>query len=302
VNEQVAEGSIPLRFAWLSIAAAVVTIAIKSIAYLMTGSVGLLSDALESLVNLAGAVMALAMLIVAGRPEDEDHAHGHGKAEYFSSGFEGGLIAIAALGIAAAAIDRLITPRALHQLGAGLAVSFGAALINLVVALVLRRAAKKHRSVTLEASGHHLMTDVWTSLGVLVGVGLVMLSGKTWLDPVVALVFAVNIFVTGFRIVKESVLGLMDASLPPDEMEKIRATLKGFESDKVKYHALRTRRAGTKRFATMHLLVPGAWSVQEGHDLVEQIEDALHAQLPGFSVVIHVEPIEDPAAWADQAL
>jgi len=302
VNERVAEGSVPLRFAWLSIAAAVVTIAIKSIAYLMTGSVGLLSDALESLVNLAGAVMALAMLTVAGRPEDEDHAHGHGKAEYFSSGFEGGLIAIAALGIAAAAIDRLITPRELHQLGAGVAVSFGAALINLAVALVLMRAAKKHRSVTLEASGHHLMTDVWTSLGVLVGVGLVMLSGKAWLDPIVALVFAANIFITGFKIVRESVFGLMDASLPPDEMEKIRATLKGFESDEVQYHALRTRRAGTKRFATMHLLVPGAWSVQQGHDLVEQIEDALHDQLPGFSVVVHVEPIEDPAAWADQAL
>jgi cation diffusion facilitator family transporter len=302
VNERIAEGSVPLRFAWLSIAAAVVTIAIKSIAYLMTGSVGLLSDALESLVNLAGAVMALAMLTVAGRPEDEDHAHGHGKAEYFSSGFEGGLIAIAALGIAAAAVDRLITPRELHQLGAGVAVSFGAALINLAVALVLLRASKKHRSVTLEASGHHLMTDVWTSLGVLVGVGLVMISGKAWLDPIVALVFAVNIFITGFRIVKDSVLGLMDASLPPDEMEKIRATLKGFESDEVQYHALRTRRAGTKRFATMHLLVPGAWSVQKGHDLVEQIEDALHAQLPGFSVVVHVEPIEDPAAWADQTL
>ncbi|MFA6957405.1 MAG: cation diffusion facilitator family transporter [Thermoanaerobaculia bacterium] len=302
MNERIAEGSVPLRFAWLSIAAAVVTIAIKSIAYLMTGSVGLLSDALESLVNLAGAVMALAMLTVAGRPEDEDHAHGHGKAEYFSSGFEGGLIAIAALGIAAAAVDRLITPRELHQLGAGVAVSFGAALINLAVALVLLRASKKHRSVTLEASGHHLMTDVWTSLGVLVGVGLVMISGKAWLDPIVALVFAVNIFITGFRIVKDSVLGLMDASLPPDEMEKIRATLKGFESDEVQYHALRTRRAGTKRFATMHLLVPGAWSVQKGHDLVEQIEDALHAQLPGFSVVVHVEPIEDPAAWADQTL
>jgi cation diffusion facilitator family transporter len=302
VREDTAHGGVPLRYAWLSIAAAVVTIAIKSIAYVMTGSVGLLSDALESLVNLAGAVMALAMLTVAGRPEDEDHAHGHGKAEYFSSGFEGGLIVIAALGIAAAAIDRLLTPRELHQLGAGLAVSLGAALVNLVVALVLRRAAKTHRSVTLEASGHHLMTDVWTSLGVLVGVGLVIVSGKSWLDPVVALVFAANIFVTGFRIVKESVLGLMDASLPAEEMEMIRATLRGFESDDVRYHALRTRRAGTKRFATMHLLVPGAWSVQKGHDLVEQIEGALHDALPGFSVVIHLEPIEDPAAWEDQAL
>ncbi|MBI2215435.1 MAG: cation transporter [Acidobacteria bacterium] len=302
MSEDTAHGGVPLRYAWLSIAAAIVTITIKSIAYVMTGSVGLLSDALESLVNLAGAVMALAMLTVAGRPEDEDHAHGHGKAEYFSSGFEGGLIVIAALGIAAAAVDRLITPRELHELGAGIAVSFSAALINLAVALVLLRAAKKHNSVTLEASGHHLMTDVWTSLGVLVGVGLVIVSGSSWLDPVVALVFAANIFRTGWRIVSASVSGLMDASLPAEELETIRAALKNFENDRVRYHALRTRRAGTKRFATMHLLVPGAWSVQKGHDLVEEIERTLRNALPGFSVVIHLEPIEDPAAWEDQTL
>lgn len=292
----------PLKYAWLAIAAAVVTIAIKSAAYLMTGSVGLLSDALESLVNLAGAVMALAMLTVAGRPEDEDHAYGHGKAEYFSSGFEGGLIAIAALGIAAAAIDRLITPRELHQLGVGLAVSFSAALVNLGAALVLLRASKKHRSVTLEASGHHLLTDVWTSLGVLAGVGLVLISGKTWLDPVVALVFAANIFVTGWRIVTESVRGLMDAALPAAEITAIKSVLERFESEEVRYHALRTRRAGTLRFVTMHVLVPGAWSVKQGHDLVDRIEGELHEALPSLSITIHIEPIEDPAAWADQAL
>ncbi|MGK2860209.1 MAG: cation diffusion facilitator family transporter [Thermoanaerobaculia bacterium] len=292
----------PLKFAWLAIAAAVVTITIKSIAYLMTGSVGLLSDALESLVNLAGAVMALAMLTVAGRPEDDDHAHGHGKAEYFSSGFEGGLIIIAALGIAAAAVDRLITPRELHQLGIGLAVSFTAALVNLAAALILRRAAKTHHSVTLEASSHHLLTDVWTSLGVLAGVGLVLVSGKTWLDPVVAIVFAVNIFITGWRIVADSVHGLMDASLPADEMDKIKAILARYETEKVRYHALRTRRAGTMRFVTMHVLVPGAWSVKQGHDLVDTIEVELHEALPSISVITHLEPIEDPAAWADQAL
>lgn len=292
----------PLKYAWLAIAAAVVTIAIKSIAYLMTGSVGLLSDALESLVNLAGAVMALAMLTVAGRPEDEDHAYGHGKAEYFSSGFEGGLIAIAAIGIAAAAVDRLITPRELHQLGIGLVVSFSAALVNLGVALVLLRASKKHRSVTLEASGHHLLTDVWTSLGVLAGVGLVLISGKAWLDPVVALVFAANIFVTGWRIVAESVRGLMDAALPTEEIARIKAVLARFETEEVRYHALRTRRAGTLRFVTMHVLVPGAWSVKQGHDLVDTIERELHEALPSLSIIIHIEPIEDPAAWADQAL
>ncbi|MCM2314460.1 MAG: cation diffusion facilitator family transporter [Thermoanaerobaculia bacterium] len=292
----------PLKYAWIAIAAAVATIAIKSTAYLLTGSVGLLSDALESLVNLAGAVMALAMLTVAGRPEDEDHAYGHGKAEYFSSGFEGGLIAIAALGIAAAAIDRLITPRELHQLGIGLAVSFSAALVNLGAALVLLSASKKHRSVTLEASGHHLLTDVWTSLGVLAGVGLVFISGKVWLDPIVALVFAANIFVTGWRIVTESVRGLMDASLPAEEIARIKSVLARFETDEVRYHALRTRRAGTLRFVTMHVLVPGAWSVKQGHDLVDTIERELHEALPSLSIIIHIEPIEDPAAWADQGL
>lgn len=292
----------PLKYAWLAIAAAVVTIAMKSTAYVMTGSVGLLSDALESLVNLAGAVMALAMLNVAGRPEDEDHAHGHGKAEYFSSGFEGGLIVIAALGIAAAAVDRLITPRELHQLGVGLAVSFCAAIVNLVAALVLRRAAKAHRSVTLEASSHHLLTDVWTSIGVLAGVGLVLISGKTWLDPVVAIIFAVNIFFTGWRIVTDSVHGLMDVSLPSSEIEQIRAILGRYESEDVRYHALRTRRAGTRRFVTMHVLVPGEWSVKQGHDLVETIEVELHEALPSLSVITHIEPIEDPVAWADQSL
>ncbi len=294
--------SVPLRYAWLAIAAAVVTIAIKSTAYVLTGSVGLLSDALESLVNLAGAVMALSMLTVAGRPEDEDHAHGHGKAEYFSSGFEGGLIVIAALGIAAAAVDRLITPRELHQLGIGLAVSFSAAVVNLGAAIVLLRAARKHRSVTLEASGHHLLTDVWTSLGVLAGVGLVLLSGKTWLDPVVAIVFSVNIFVTGWRIVTDSVHGLMDASLPPAEIEQIKEILTRYETDVVRYHALRTRRAGTRRFVTMHVLVPGVWSVKQAHDLVETMERELHEALPSLSVTTHIEPIEDPAAWADQTL
>jgi cation diffusion facilitator family transporter len=291
-----------LRYAWLAIAAAVVTIAIKSTAYVMTGSVGLLSDALESLVNLAGAVMALSMLTVAGRPEDEDHAHGHGKAEYFSSGFEGGLIVIASFGIAAAAVDRLITPRELHQLGIGLVVSFSAALVNLGAAIVLLRASRKHRSVTLEASGHHLLTDVWTSLGVLAGVGLVLLSGKTWLDPVVAIVFSVNIFVTGWRIVTSSVHGLMDASLPPAEIEQIKAILTRYETDVVRYHALRTRRAGTRRFVTMHVLVPGVWSVKQAHDLVETMERELHEALPSLSVTTHIEPIEDPAAWADQVL
>lgn len=302
MSEKHSHTGVPLKFAWLAIAAAVVTIAMKSTAYVMTGSVGLLSDALESLVNLAGAVMALAMLTVAGRPEDEDHAHGHGKAEYFSSGFEGGLIVIAALGIAAAAIDRLITPRELHQLGVGLAVSFCAAIVNLVAALVLRREAKAHRSITLEASSHHLLTDVWTSIGVLAGVGLVMISGKTWLDPVVAIVFAVNIFVTGWRIVTDSVHGLMDASLPLGELEQIKTILARYETEEVRYHALRTRRAGTRRFVTMHVLVPGEWSVKRGHDLVETIEVELHETLPSLSVITHIEPIEDPAAWADQSL
>jgi len=290
------------RFAWLSIAAAIATIALKAFAYLLTGSVGLLSDALESFVNLAGALMALAMLSLAARPPDANHAYGHGKAEYFSSGVEGGLILIAAISIGVAAVDRLLHPRPLEQLGLGLTISVVASAVNLGVSLVLMRAAKQYDSITLKANAHHLMTDVWTSAGVLVGVGAVALTGWLWLDPVVALAVAANIVWTGARIVHASILGLMDTALPADELAAIIAVLERYAGENVKYHALRTRQAGPRRFVSVHVLVPGAWTVMRGHDLLEQIEADMRAALPLVSVLTHLEPLEDPAAHNDLEL
>ena len=290
------------RYAWLSIAAAIATMALKGVAYLLTGSVGLLSDALESLVNLAGALMALAMLSVAARPPDEDHAHGHGKAEYFSAGAEGALIVIAAISIGVAAVDRLMHPRPLEQVGLGLAVSVVAALLNLAVALVLLRAAKANRSATLQASAHHLLTDVWTTAGVLVGVAAVAFSGWLPLDPIVALAVAANIVWTGGRIMRDSVAGLMDASLPLAEQRVLRQLLDGYAPQGIDYHALRTRRAGAHRFVSVHVLVPPDWTVQRGHDLLEQIEAEIRRALPPVTVLTHLEPLGDPAAMADQDL
>lgn len=290
------------RFAWLSIAAAVATMLLKTVAWRLTGSVGLLSDALESLVNLAGALMALAMLSVAARPPDEDHPHGHGKAEYFSAGVEGSLIVIAAVSIAVAAVDRLLHPRALEQLGLGLAVSVAASLVNLGVALVLLRAARVNRSVTLQANAHHLLTDVWTSAGVLVGVGAVALTGWPRLDPIVALAVAANIVWTGGRIVLESVGGLMDAALPEHEVAVLRRLLDAYASQGIEYHALRTRRAGALRFVSVHVLVPPDWSVQRGHDVLEQIEGEIRRALPPVTILTHLEPLGDPLAMDDQHL
>ncbi len=290
------------RYAWLSIGAALATIGLKVGAYRITGSVGLLSDAAESLVNLAGAVMALAMLTVAARPADEDHMYGHGKAEYFSSGVEGTLILLAAAGIALAAVGRLIAPVPLEQLGLGLAVSVVAGLINLVVAVVLRRAGRRHRSITLEANAHHLLTDVWTSIGVLVGVGLVALTGWIRLDSLVALAVAANIAVAGTSIVRRSVHGLMDVALPAPEQATIRAVLAGHMHQGIQYHALRTRQAGARRFASLHVLVPGDWSVQRGHGLLERIEADLRAAVPNLIVFTHLEPLDDPRSWDDTEL
>jgi cation diffusion facilitator family transporter len=287
------------RFAWLSIGAALATMGLKTLAWWLTGSVGLLSDALESLVNLAGAVMALSMLTVAARPPDEDHAYGHGKAEYFSAGFEGALILIAAASIAYAAIGRLMDPRPLEQVGIGLAVSVVASAVNLGTALVLRRAAREHRSATLDANAHHLLTDVWTSAGVLIGVGLVVLTGWLVLDPIIALAVAANIVVTGWRIMRSSVAGLMDAALPADEQRTVRGILDGYASDGIEYHALRTRQSGAQRFVSVHVLVPPEWSVQQGHDLAERIESDIRKALRPINVLTHIEPLGDPAAMND---
>ncbi len=290
------------RFAWLSIAAALVTIGLKTAAYLLTGSVGLLSDAVESVVNLVGGIMALAMLTIAAKPADEDHAYGHSKAEYFSSGVEGGLIFVAALSIAIAACQRLIIPKPLEAVGPGIIVAVVAALVNLGVALVLLRAGRRHNSITLEANAHHLLTDVWTSAGVVVGVGLVALTDWQWLDPVVALLVAANILYTAIGILRRSVLGLMDTALSAADQTVVRKMLERHGSDGVQFHALRTRQAGARKFVSMHVLVPGEWTVHRGHDLLERIEADIRHALPGTTVFTHLESLEDPASWDDQTL
>lgn len=290
------------RFAWLSVAAALATLALKFAAYWFTGSVGLLSDALESLVNLAGALMALAMLTVAARPPDDDHNFGHNKAEYFSSGVEGSLILVAAAGIAVTAIPRLLSPRPLGNIGIGLGIAVVASLMNLGVGLTLLRAGRKHGSITLEADAHHLLTDVWTSVGVLVAVGLVALTGWQQLDPIVALLVAANITWTGVRILRASVAGLMDTALPPAELAQIQTVLNRYQAQGVEFHALRTRKAAARRFIAIHVLVPGSWSVQQGHQLLEAVETELHAALPQLTVSTHLEPLGDPVAYQDDGL
>ncbi|MBC7875766.1 MAG: cation transporter [Anaerolineales bacterium] len=290
------------RFAWLSIGAAVITISLKAIAYLLTGSVGLLSDALESLVNLIGAVMALAMLTIAARPADEDHAYGHSKAEYFSSGVEGTLILIAAASIVIAAIPRLIIPKPLEQVGLGLGVSIAASLVNLIVALILLRASKQYNSITLEANSNHLMTDVWTSVVVLAGVGVVELTGWERLDPIVAFLVAANIIWSGVRIVRMSALGLMDTALSTDEQNLVRSKLEPHMKNGVQYHALRTRQSGSRKFVSLHVIVPGRWTVQRGHRLLESIEADIRSVLQSVTIFTHLESLSDPASWDDTDL
>jgi len=288
------------RFAWVSIAAALVTIVLKTAAYVITGSVGLLSDAVESVVNLIGGVMALAMLTVAARPADEDHAYGHGKAEYFSSGVEGGLILVAAVSIAVAAVTRLLTPKPLEAIGVGLVVSAAASVINLGVALLLLRVGRRHSSITLEANAHHLLTDVWTSVGVIAGVGLVALTKWLWLDPIVALLVAANIVWTGVGIVRRSIGGLMDVALSAGDMTAVRKILEAHEQTGIQFHALRSRQAGARRFVSVHVLVPGDWTVQRGHEFLDKIEAEIRGVLPDSVVFTHLESLDDPASWDDE--
>ena len=294
--------SSPTRFAWLSIAAALVTISLKTTAYHITGSVGLLSDAVESLVNLLGGIMALAMLTLAAKPADEDHDYGHTKAEYFSSGVEGSLILLAAVSISFAAIPRLLAPQPLQGLGMGLLVSVAASVVNLVVALLILRAGRKHNSIALEANAHHLLTDVWTSVSVLAGVGLVALTRWNWLDPVVALLVAANIVWTGVSIVRRSIGGLMDAALAPADVATVRQVLAGYEKSGIQFHALRSRQSGARKFISMHVLVPGDWTVQRGHELLDQIEADISRSLTNAVVFTHLESLDDPASWDDETL
>jgi cation diffusion facilitator family transporter len=290
------------RFAWLSIGAALVTMALKTAAWQLTGSVGLLSDAMESLVNLLAAGMTLLMLTLAARPADEDHAYGHSKAEYFASTVEGALILVAAVAIGWTAVARLLHPRAIEQAGLGLAVSTGASLINLGVARILFRVGHRHRSIALEADAQHLMTDVWTSAGVLLGIGVVALTGWAVLDPLVALAVAGNIVWTGVQLIRRSALGLLDTALPVAERTALQQVLERHASAEVRFHAIRTRQAGARRFLSMHVLVPGDWTVARGHRLLEEIEAEVRAALPGATVLTHLEAMEDPTSWQDQEL
>ena len=287
------------RYAWLSIATAVFTIGLKAAAYWMTGSVGLLSDALESGVNLVTAVLALIILTIAALPPDEEHEYGHSKAEYFAGGIEGSLILVAALVIGFTAVQRLFSPQPLMQVGLGLIVSVVATLGNGITALALLRVGQRHNSLTLTANAQHLLTDVWTSVGVIVGVLAVSVTGWHWLDPVLALLVALHIVRSGVLLVGTAVNGLMDSSLPAEEVAKVRAVLESYHSEEVQYHALRTRQSGAHRFVSVHVQVPGEWSVQRGHTLLESIERDLRQAVAPVSVFTHLEPVEDPVSWED---
>ncbi len=290
------------KYAWLSIGAALTTILLKGIAWWLTDSVGLLSDAIESFVNLAGALMALGMLSVAARPADDNHAYGHTKAEYFSSAFEGFLILGAAVWIAVEAVERLRNPRPVQAAFVGLAVAVVATIVNLVTARILMAVGRNARSIALEADAHHLFTDVWTSIGVIAGVALVWQTGWLWLDPMIALLVAANIIRTGWHLMRRSASGLMDASLPDSQLKQIESILNSYRQEGLEFHALRTRQAGARAFITLHVLVPGAWTVQHGHDWSERIEADLRTALPGVHVTTHLEPIEDPVSHSDKDL
>ncbi|MBO1030774.1 cation transporter [Tessaracoccus sp. SD287] len=287
------------KYAWLSIAAALATIFLKGAAWQITGSVGLLSDAAESLVNLVAAVVALIALTVAMRPPDKNHHFGHSKAEYFSAGTEGLMIIVAAGVIIVSSVQRFLAPQPLEQVGVGLLISVVASVINGLVGMVLIRVGRAHRSMTLVADGKHLWTDVVTSIGVIIGVGLVWVTKWDRLDAIVAFAVAINILFTGWKLLRDSTEGLMDISLPKEQNALLRDTLDRFRSEEIDFHAYRTRESGHRRFMECHMLVPGEWTVQQGHDAIEDITDALHEVMPELRVLIHLEPIEDPRSYED---
>lgn len=287
------------RFAWLSIGASILTIILKSGAYLLTNSVGFLSDAVESLVNLMAGIMALAMLTIAARPADESHAYGHSKAEYFASTTEGILILVAAGGIISAAVRRLLAPQPLEQLGIGLAVSAVAAAVNFAAARVLLRAGRRENSITLEADARHLMTDVWTSAGVITGVGIVALTGWGTLDPIIAILVGLNIVWTAYQLLHRSVAGLMDASLPEEEQKIIERVMSKYRERGVAFHALRTRQSAARRFVSVHMLVPGAWTLHDAHHVAENFEGDIRRELHEAIVHTHLEPVDDEISMRD---
>ena len=289
----------PTFYAWLSVATAVVTIALKFAAWYITGSVGLLSDAIEGVVNIVAAVVALAVLTYSAAKPDHEHNFGHEKAQYFSSGIEGALIFVAAAGIFWSALPRLVDPRPVEQLGLGVLLSVLATAANAACAWLLLKAASEHRSITLEADARHLLTDVWTTLGVLVGVGLAMASGWLWLDPLVAIAVGLQILWTGWHLMRRSFDGLMDFAIPAEELEVVIEVMESLRHQGGDYHALRTRVSGAKSFVDVHVLLPGGTTIQAGHDLAEELEKSIQARLPHIDVLTHLEPLEDPKSWDD---
>ena len=286
----------------LSIAAAILTIALKAGAYFLTGSVGLLSDAAESCVNLVAAIVATWAVTFAAKPPDEEHEFGHYKAEYFSSGVEGALILVAAGSIAIAAWNRLLHPQPLEQISIGLGLSLIATTVNGALAWAMLRASKRLRSITLRADAHHLFTDVWTSVGVVLGLIFVPLTGWIILDPIIAFVVAANIIWAGIKLLRETGLGLLDTAMPASERRIVTDVLANYDAQGIQFHALRTRVAGSRRFVSFHVLVPGSWTVKRGHDLCEEMELIISRSLPGTYVFTHLEPLEDPSSWEDQEL
>jgi cation diffusion facilitator family transporter len=291
------------RYAWLSVGAALATIALKTLAWWLTGSLGLLSDAMESLVNLAAALLALSMLRLAATPADKDYPHGRSKAEYFAAGVEGALIVIAAAAIVWAALPRLFDPHPLAMPFVGIALTAAATAINLGAGVVLLGAGQRHDSITLEADGRHLLTDVWTSLGVIAGVALVAYTGWLQLDPLIALLVAAHILWTGFGLMRRSISGLLDPAIAHDEQDEIKRLFAEYSRRYgVSFHAVRTRQAGMRRFISFHLLVPDEWTVAQAHRLSEEIESRIRSLVPNASLLAHIEPISDPASYDDQEL
>jgi len=289
------------KFVYIAIAAAILTISLKLIAYLLTNSVGILSDALESCVNLIAALVALIMIKLAEKPPDQEHEFGHNKAEYFSSAIEGGLIVLAAFSIIWSAVPRIIRPQPLENVGVGLLVAVGASLINLAASAILVKNGKKYNSITLEADGKHLMTDVLTSGGVLLGIGLIKVTGWMRLDGIVAVGVALNIIWTGYQLLKRSALGLLDTSFPKEQMDSIKLVLEKYEQQNIQYHSLMTRQSGQRKFILLHILVPGKMDIQQGHNLAEKIENDLRGLFPNTQTTVftHLEPIEDPVSMLD---
>lgn len=287
------------RFAWLSLATGFVVLGLKTLAWQLTGSVGLLSDALESTVNIGAALVALFALRAANRPADAEHHFGHGKAEYLSAMVEGFLILAASAAIIATAILRLLNPQPLEKVGLGLAVSVLASVLNGVVAAILIRVGTRHRSLVLVADGKHLLTDVWTSVGVVVAVGAVALTNWEVMDPIIALAVGANILWTGWGLLRQSVSGLLDQRLSDADIDRVVQVLAARQSGTVQFHALQSRASGRQRFVSLHMLVPGVTPVRQAHDLAQDIEDEIIAALPETVVSIHIEPLEDPRAWDD---